>query len=238
MFLPPALPQPEVEITAPLLLMDSSTATLECSITGVPYITTTPFVQLFGPEVVLVNSTDFSLTHTLDPVLAKDAGPYFCKAILEVQGLDLPLESQSIIQYLTVQGNNIKLSHIKIYTCTSLFVLFSVPYPTLTVTASPSDTVNVGSSVVLVCECIWNARISVSLSWDTPTQSQNSYADITQTGNTLTLTTNITISHVDKRDEGEYLCTVRPDNDLMPYVLGPSVTRSVSLRVLGKGIIL
>ena len=217
--------------------MDSSTATFECSITGVPYNTTTPFVQLFGPEAVLVNSTNFTLSHTLDTVLTKDAGPYFCKAILEVEGLDVPLESQSITQYLAVQGNkNISCPTPKYMSF--IFCFFSVPYPTLTVTVSPSDTVNVGSSVVLICECIWNARISVSLSWDTPIQSQNSYVDITQTGNTLTLITNITISHVDKRDEGEYSCTVRPDNDLMPYVLGPSVTRSVSLSVLGEEIIL
>ena len=232
-FLPPALPQFEVEIKTPLQLMDSSTTTLECSVTGVPYITT---LQLFGPEVVLVNSTNLTLTHTLDPVLAKDAGPYFCKAILEF-GLDMPLESQSVIHYLTVQGNNIPtLKYVRaLY---YLLYTLSVPHPTLTVTASPSGTVNAGSSVVIICECIWNARISVSLSWDTPIQSPSSITDITQTaaGNILTRTANITISHVQKRDEGEYSCTVKPDNDLMPYVIGPTVTRSVSLRVLGEGI--
>ena len=77
---------------------------------GVPHdhIITTSFLGLFGPkEVVLANSTNFTLTHTLDPVLAVDAGLYFCKAVLEIEGLDMPLESQSLIHLITVQGNDI-----------------------------------------------------------------------------------------------------------------------------------
>jgi hypothetical protein len=127
----------------------------------------------------------------------------------------MPLESQSHIHLITVQ----------------------VPSPTLTVTANPSDTVNVGSSVILKCECIWNAGIAVSFSWDTPIESPSSYADMAQSGNRLTLVANTTISHVEKTDEGKYSCTVGPDNNLMPYVLGPTVNTSVFLRVLGEGII-
>ena len=58
-----------------------------------------------------------------------------------------------------------------------------------------------------------------------------------QSGNRLTLVANTTISHVEKTDEGKYSCTVGPDNNLMPYVLGPTVNTSVFLRVLGEGII-
>ena len=97
--------------------MYGDTATLECFVTGASLNTTTPFVQLFGPEeVALVNSTNFNLTHTLDPVLVRDAGPYFCKAILEVEGLDVPLNKSSI-HGLFVQGNTstiIFVSHSKI----------------------------------------------------------------------------------------------------------------------------
>jgi hypothetical protein len=210
---------PEVKITAPLVVMDGSAVTLECSMTGVPHdhITTTSFLGLFGPkEVVLANSTNFTLTHTLDPVLAVDAGPYFCKAVLEIEGLDMPLESQSLIHPLTVK----------------------VPFPTLTVTASPPGIINIGSSVTLKCECIWNARTPVSLSWDTPIRSPSSYTNITESGNRLKFVSNTTISNVEKRDEGEYSCTVTPDDDLMPYVIVPTVTRSISLRVFGEGNIL
>ena len=42
---------------------------------------------------------------------------------------------------------------------------------------------------------------------------------------------------MEKTDEGKYSCTVGPDNNLMPYVLGPTVNTSVFLRVLGEGII-
>ena len=94
--------------------------------TVIPHITTTPFVELLGPnEVVLANSTHFTLTHTLDPVLAVDAGLYFCKAVLEIEGLDMPLESQSLIHPLTVKGNVI------LFTCMShvLHNLFSLFMP-------------------------------------------------------------------------------------------------------------
>ena len=93
--------------------------------TGESLNTTTPFVQLFDPEeVTLVNSTNFTLTHTLDPVLTKDAGPYFCKAILEVEGLDMPLELESFKYNLYVQGNGIIFCHIlKQYTSLSLSIL-------------------------------------------------------------------------------------------------------------------
>ena len=74
--------------------------------TNVSHNNATPFVELLGPkEVVLANSTNFNLTHTLDFVLAVDGGLYFCKAVLEIEGLDMPLESRSPIHPLNVFSN-------------------------------------------------------------------------------------------------------------------------------------
>jgi hypothetical protein len=79
-------------------------------VTNVSHTNTTPFVELLGPRevnVVLANSTNFTLNHTLDPVLAVDGGPYFCKAVLEIEGSNMSLEVKSGIHPLTVQGNDI-----------------------------------------------------------------------------------------------------------------------------------
>ena len=78
--------------------------TLECSVTGRPN-NSTPFVELLGPGGnALANSTSFTLTYTLDPVRALDAGQYTCSAVLEVEGMNMTLSS---IGSLTVEGNDI-----------------------------------------------------------------------------------------------------------------------------------
>ena len=100
----PAPPPPEVEITAASTAIAGTALTLECSVSVVPHLTTPPHVEMTGPgEVVLASGTGLSLTHTLDPVLASDAGQqYVCKTVLEIESLGVSLESQSAAYTLTV----------------------------------------------------------------------------------------------------------------------------------------
>jgi hypothetical protein len=179
---------PEVKITAPFIVMDSSVLTLECAVTVIPHITTTPFVELLGPRevnVVLANSTNFTLTHTLDPVLAVDAGPYFCKAVLEVNGDDVQLESP--IRPLRV---------------------FISKEPTQTLTVRPLGVINVDSPVVITCESIWETVIPVSFSWPEPPFFGNISTVITEEGDMTKVISNYIISQVRKEHEGKYSCRV------------------------------
>ena len=100
MYFPPA---PEVEITADAIAVAGTALTLECSVSVVPHFIT-PRVELSGPGEVLANESSLSLTHTLDPVLASDAGLYVCRAVLEIEGWNVPLVSESSVHTLTVQS--------------------------------------------------------------------------------------------------------------------------------------
>ena len=114
----PALPQPEVEIMAPSTVIAGSKLTLECSVTVVPHLTSTPRVELSGPEdVVLATGTNLTLTHTLDPVLVSSAGQqYVCKTELEIESLGVLQSSQSTYT-ITVQSKSIATQHCAILAC-------------------------------------------------------------------------------------------------------------------------
>lgn len=94
---------PEVEITADSIAVVGTSLTLECSVSVVPHFIT-PHVELSGPGEVLANEKSLSLTHTLDPVLASHGGPYVCRAVLEIEGWDEPLVSESSVHTLTLQS--------------------------------------------------------------------------------------------------------------------------------------
>ena len=72
----------------------------------VPHLIIAPRVELSGPgEEVIASNTGLSLTHTLDFVLASDAGQqYVCNAVLEIESLGVRLMSQSAPYSLTVQS--------------------------------------------------------------------------------------------------------------------------------------
>ena len=116
----PALPQPEVEITAPPTVIAGSKLTLECSVTVVPHLTSTPRVELSGPgDVVLATGTNLTLTHTLDPVLVSSAGQqYVCKTELEIESLGVLQTSQSTYT-ITVQSKSIATQHCAIIVISS-----------------------------------------------------------------------------------------------------------------------
>ena len=71
---------------------------------AVPHLITAPHAELLGPGgFVLASGTNLSLTHTLDPVRASNAGQYVCRAALDIESVDVSLSSQSAIHTLTVQ---------------------------------------------------------------------------------------------------------------------------------------
>lgn len=121
----PVPPAPEVNITAVSVATVGTALTLECSVSVVPHLITTPRVELSGPgEVVLASDTGLSLTHTLDPVLASNAGQqYICKAVLEIESLGVPLMSQSTPYSLTVQSKSMKKSGA--CDLNSMFILYT-----------------------------------------------------------------------------------------------------------------
>ena len=108
-FLHTALPPPMVEITTPSTAVVGHSLTLQCEVTTVPHLTTTPHVELIGPGGIVLASTDTSLnlSHILDRVLASHAGQqYVCMATLDIDELGLYLRSQSTTNALTVQSKS------------------------------------------------------------------------------------------------------------------------------------
>lgn len=85
---------------------------------AVPHLVTS-YVELSGPGmVVLANNTNISLTHTLDPVLSSNAGQYICRAVLEIEVLNVPLALQSSVHTLAVRSKyNIQYYQFCVYTC-------------------------------------------------------------------------------------------------------------------------
>lgn len=78
--------------------------TLECTVSVVPHLITTPHVELIGPGgFVLASSANLSLTHALDAVNTLNAGQYVCKAVLEIESVNVLYQTQSTIHPLSLQ---------------------------------------------------------------------------------------------------------------------------------------
>ena len=103
----------------------------------------------------------------------------------------------------------------------------------MTVTAKPS-VANVGSPVLITCESIWDGLLSLHFSWD-EALSASGYTEFTTENNMTIVISNLTIEHARKAHEGKYSCKVGPSEELNRYILGPTVTTSVHLKVVGKG---
>ena len=114
----------------------------------------------------------------------------------------------------------------------TLFFSVSVPTPKIAVTASPSSTVNVGSSVVLMC-VIWDVPISLSFrcSWDRVLGNGYSVGF----GNSSTLIRNISTPHVQKEEEGVYhcACTLERSHANIYYISGAVTFETIDLKVSG-----
>ena len=81
-----------------------SVRTINCSVSVVPHLITSPHVELYGPDKRLLASgnTNSSFTHTLDPVKSLNAGVYECNGVLQIKSANIYLDSQSFI-HLSVQ---------------------------------------------------------------------------------------------------------------------------------------
>ena len=103
------------------------------------------------------------------------------------------------------------------------------------ISANPSATVNIGSSVTLYCETTLDPGVdaagSVSLTWGGP-RVISSDEPATERDLGLRYTSNLTISDVKEEDEGEYTCTARVFGGR--YILGTNATESISVSVSGE----
>jgi hypothetical protein len=98
-------PPPHVELTAPARAEGGSSVTLNCSVTQInssfPVSLTLSLIQ---KEESVQTTSGFELSYTLDPVLASQAGTYYCRVMVEIQSLDEPLVSQSPHHILTISS--------------------------------------------------------------------------------------------------------------------------------------
>ena len=87
-----------------------STVSLRCTVTVVPHLIEQPHVELIGlgDTVLAASNTSLEISHTLDPVLTSYAGQDFvCKAVLDIQVVDIFFESQSNPLAFTVKSKYI-----------------------------------------------------------------------------------------------------------------------------------
>ena len=112
--LPLALPQLEVELIAPFAVIAGNSATLECSVSEIPYLIASPQLQLIGPEgMVLTSEESFSISITLDYVATSQAGDqYYCQAQLEIEAVGISISSCSDNYTVSVRGKSVALISI------------------------------------------------------------------------------------------------------------------------------
>lgn len=110
------------------------------------------------------------------------------------------------------------------------FFFSSDPSPLVTVSANTSTTLIISASTTLTCEAVFNTQVnsllSISFLWSGPTGIQST---VTKSENGLRYTSELTLSNVEKEDEGEYSCTVRVSGDV-----NINITESISVTVLGE----
>ena len=92
-----------------------SVRAINCSVSVVPYLITSPHVELYGPDQRLLASgnTNSSLTHTLDPVKSLNAGVYECNGVLQIKFermSNIYFDFQSFI-HLSVQRKSLTTDH-------------------------------------------------------------------------------------------------------------------------------
>jgi hypothetical protein len=109
-----ALPQLEVELIAPFAVIAGNSATLECSVSEIPYLIASPQLQLIGPEgMVLESEESFSISITLDYVATSQAGDqYYCQAQLEIEAVGISISSRSDNYTVSVRGKSVALISI------------------------------------------------------------------------------------------------------------------------------
>ena len=91
-----------------------SVRAINCSVSVVPYLITSPHVELYGPDKHLLASgdTNSSLTHTLDPVKSLSAGVYECNGVLQIKSAKVYYEFQSFIHLSVQRKSELLNSHV------------------------------------------------------------------------------------------------------------------------------
>ena len=109
--LPLALSQLEAELIAPFAVIPGNSATLECSVSKIPYLIVPLQLQLIGPEgMVLESEESFSISITLDSVATSQAGDqYCCEAQLEIEAVGISMSSRSDNYAVRVEGKSVTL---------------------------------------------------------------------------------------------------------------------------------
>jgi hypothetical protein len=214
---PRVLGQPPVFITGPNNANGGGSATFGCRVelSAQPLLGSPPIVKLMreGETEPLVTSSTLSISYTLSPVLASQAGAYFCE--LEVEGL----------------SESLRISELHKFT-----VL--VPSPTFALSSSPPNNMNIslGSTVVLICEVTidpsYDVVESANVTWVGPrlSSSREGFTITQSTSGLSCYTSRLTISEVVGEDAGDYSCGLSSIGGNQ-YVVTTSTTSFIPLRV-------
>lgn len=102
------MPALEVELLAPPVGVAGDSLTIECQVTAVPHLISTPQVRLVGPQDTLLHhQTGYNVSETLGPLTTSDAGQqYVCKAELEIESIDVSQIAESDNYTVTVQSES------------------------------------------------------------------------------------------------------------------------------------
>ena len=121
-FLPPALPSPQLITTMDSTVTAGGQQALECTVSVVPFLTVAPTLQWVAPSYSEVASgSGPSLTHTLHPVRTSDAGQYTCQATVNIPSVGVSVSSQNST-ILSVQSESVDTVGVA---CAHLPLLFS-----------------------------------------------------------------------------------------------------------------
>ena len=82
-----------------------SVRAINCSMSVVPHLITSPHLEIFGPDQLLLASGS-SLTHTLDPVKSLNAGLYVCNGVLQIRSANIYFDFQRFI-HLSVERKSL-----------------------------------------------------------------------------------------------------------------------------------
>ena len=109
----------------------------------------------------------------------------------------------------------------------------AVPKPTVVISANPSGVLNINSSLTLTCAATFQSEVdvqSLSIMWGGPrvVNGRGEPYSVTETNFRVKYTSNLTIPHVMKSDEGKYTCTV------LVYEGTDVISDSIQVNVLGE----